>query len=161
MTHEEEYGEMEEYEEEEEQENPWDVDVEELYPSPNYSSQVKDELIRTLEQNADDHANRILRNFSASLGDLSQEEIEEITLLYELYTYCLMFADLPLMCIEDSEVYALKMRSLQNKIALSRSKRGKMLDLFMKHHQVITQNMQNQTIEPNKPTWYKRLFGFK
>jgi hypothetical protein len=161
MTHEEEHEDMEECEEEEEQDNPWDVDVEGLYPSSNYSSQVKDELIRTLEHNADDQANRILRNFSASLGDLCPEEIEEISLLYELYTYCLMFADQPLMCIEDSEVYALKMRSLQNKIALSRSKRGKMLDLFMKHHQVITQNVQNQTMEPDKPTWYKRMFGFK
>ena len=142
--------------------NPWNINVEELYPSPNFSSQLKDELIKVLEMNADDVADRILRNFSASFSNLTQDDIEEIVLLYELYAYCLNFADLPIMCIDEEEVYALKMRSLQIKTALSRAKGGKMMELFMKHHQVITQNVGQDVLnEPNKPTWYKRLFGFK
>lgn len=142
--------------------NPWDVNVEELYPSPNFSAQLKDELIKVLEMNANDEADRILRNFSASFSNLTQEDIEELILKYGLNTYCLNFADLPQMCIDEDEVYALEMKSLQIEITLKRSKGGKMMELFMKHHQVITQNIgRDQVNEPDKPTWYKKLFGFK
>lgn len=145
-----------------EEQNAWAINVDELYPVKNFSSQLKDELIKVMEQNADDMADRILRNFSASFANLSQDDIDEIVLLYELYTYCLNFADLPLMCIDEEEVYALKMRSLQIRTVLSRAKGGKMMELFMKHHQVITQNIGQDVLnEPSKPTWYKRLFGFK
>jgi len=133
----EEYGGERVYKEERIQ-NPWEINVEELYPSPNFSAQLKDELIKVMEMNADDEADRILRNFSASFSNLTQDDIEEIVLLYELYTYCLNFAALPIMCIDEEEVYALKMRSLQIKTVLSRAKGGKMMELFMKHHQVIT-----------------------
>jgi len=139
-----------------------EVPTEELYPSPGFSTQLRDELIKVLEMNADDVADRILRNFSASFANLTQEDIEELELLYELYTYCLNFADLPLMCIDEEEVYTLKMRRLQIRTALSRSKGGKMMELFMKHHQVITQNVgQVPANAPDKPSWVKKLFGFK